>query len=134
MMFICLLAAPASLLLPVLYGAPFRDATTQLLILLPGVYLVGIEAVLVQHFNSTGLPVAIPVFWLAALVVNVALNLALVPGWGARGAALASTISYTLIFILVASLFRMRTGNRLSATLVLRKAELRDLLAMARAR
>ncbi|HEX8775837.1 MAG TPA: polysaccharide biosynthesis C-terminal domain-containing protein [Pyrinomonadaceae bacterium] len=134
MMFICLSAAPASLLLPLLYGAPFRDATIQLLILLPGVYLVGIEAVLVQHFNSTGLPVAIPVFWLAALVVNVALNLALVPSWGARGAALASTISYTLIFILVASLFRMRTGNRLSATLVLRKAELRDLLTMARAR
>lgn len=134
MMFICLLAAPASLLLPVLYGAPFRDATTQLLILLPGVYLVGIEAVLVQHFNSTGLPVAIPVFWLAALAVNVALNLALVPGWGARGAALASTISYTLIFVLVASLFRMRTGNRLSATLVLRGHELRELLTMARAR
>lgn len=133
MMFICLLAVPASLLLPLLYGAPFRDAATQLLILLPGVYLVGIEAVLVQHFNSTGLPVVIPVFWLVTLVVNVALNLALVPTWGARGAALASTVSYTLIFILVASLFRMRTGNRLSTTLVLRGHELRDLLAMARA-
>ncbi len=133
MLFICLLAAPASLLLPLFYGAPFADATAQLLILLPGVYLVGIEAVLVQHFNSTGLPVAIPIFWLVTLAVNVALNLALVPSLGARGAAVASTISYTLIFILVASLFRLRTGNRLSATLLLRGHELRDLLAMARA-
>ena len=134
MLFICLSAVPASFLLPQLYGAPFADATTQLLILLPGVYLVGIEAVLVQHFNSTGLPVAIPVFWLTTLAVNLALNLALVPSWGARGAALASSISYTLIFILVASLFRMRTGNRLAATLVLRADELRELLSMARAR
>ena len=133
MLFICGLAAPASYALPLLYGRAFTDATIQLLILLPGVYLVGIEAVLVQHFNSTGLPAAIPVFWLTTLLVNVALNLALVPAFGARGAAVASTVSYALIFVLVASLFRMRTGNRLSTTLVLRGRELRELLTASRA-
>ena len=56
MLLVCLAAAPASLLLPLLYGASFADASVQLLILLPGVYLVGVESVLVQHFNSTGLP------------------------------------------------------------------------------
>jgi O-antigen/teichoic acid export membrane protein len=133
MLFICLLAAPMAYALPLLYGRAFTDATVQLLILLPGVYLVGIEAVLVQHFNSTGLPAAIPAFWLTTLAVNVALNLMLVPSFGARGAAVASTVSYALIFILVASLFRIRTGNRLSATLVLRGRELRELLAASRA-
>lgn len=132
MLVICLLAVPAAFALPLLYGASFSDAPTQLLILLPGIYLVGIEAVLVQHFNSTGLPVAIPIFWLITLAVNIALNLALVPNLGARGAAVASTISYTLIFILVAFLFRLRTGNRLSATLLLRADELRALVARAR--
>jgi O-antigen/teichoic acid export membrane protein len=133
MLFICGLAAPAAYALPFLYGRAFTDASIQLLILLPGVYLVGIEAVLVQHFNSTGLPAAIPVFWLTTLAVNVALNFMLVPTFGARGAAVASTVSYALIFILVASLFRMRTGNRLSATLVLRGRELRELIAASRA-
>ncbi|HEV2912828.1 MAG TPA: oligosaccharide flippase family protein [Pyrinomonadaceae bacterium] len=132
MLFICLLTVPAAFALPLLYGAPFADATAQLLILLPGVYLVGVEAVLVQHFNSTGLPTAIPVFWLITLVINIALNVALVPHFGARGAAIASTLSYALIFILVASLFRMRTGNRLSTTLFLRARELRELFALAR--
>jgi O-antigen/teichoic acid export membrane protein len=132
MLFICALAVPAAYALPLLYGRAFTDATIQLLILLPGVYLVGIEAVLVQHFNSTGLPAAIPVFWLTTLVVNVSLNLALVPAYGARGAAVASTLSYALIFILVASLFRLRTGNGFSATLVLRGRELRELLAASR--
>jgi O-antigen/teichoic acid export membrane protein len=131
---LCLVAAPAALMLPLLYGPTFAGATVQLWILLPGVYLVGIEAVLVQHFNSTGLPAAIPVFWLVTLMVNVALNLLLVPAWGAPGAAIASTISYTLIFVMVASLFRIRTGNSLSRTLLLRGRELRELFAMARAR
>jgi O-antigen/teichoic acid export membrane protein len=133
MLFICALAAPAAYALPLLYGRAFTDATIQLLILLPGVYLVGIEAVLVQHFNSTGLPAAIPVFWLTTLFVNVSLNLALVPAYGARGAGVASTVSYALIFILVASLFRLRTGNGFSATLVLRGRELRELLTASRA-
>jgi O-antigen/teichoic acid export membrane protein len=131
MLLICLLVAPASLLLPVLYGAPFAGASLQLLILLPGVYLIGIESVLVQHFNSTGLPAAIPLFWVATLITNLTLNLALVPRFGALAAAATSSLSYMMIFALVASYFRLRTGNRLAATLLLRKCELRDLLRVA---
>jgi O-antigen/teichoic acid export membrane protein len=134
MLFVCLAAAPASFALPLVYGAPFADASWQLLILLPGIYLVGIESVLVQHFSSLGLPVAIPLFWLITLSLNVALNLAFVPTFGARAAAAASSISYALIFILVATYFRARTGNSLSTTLFLRAGEMRELLAAARTR
>ena len=133
MLMICLAAAPASLLLPTLYGAQFMDASLLLLILLPGVYLIGIEAVLVQHFNSMGLPAAIPLFWLITLVINVVLNLIFVPWFGARAAAVNSTICYATIFILVAAYFRIRTGNTLTETLLLRSGELRDLFGAARA-
>jgi O-antigen/teichoic acid export membrane protein len=132
MLFICLAAAPLSFILPLLYGAAFADVTVQLLILLPGVYLIGLESVLVQHFNALGLPLAIPLFWLATLMINVALVFALVPAFGARGAALASTISYALIFALVALYFRARTRRRLSEALLLRGAELRELLKAGR--
>lgn len=132
MLLVCLAAVPASLLLPALYGAPFAGATIQLLILLPGVCMIGIESVLVQHFNSTGLPAAIPIFWLITLVINVMLNLLFVPAFGARAAAVNSTISYAMIFIFVVSYFRVRTGNRLAATLLVRGHELRALLSMAR--
>src|ERR1043166_7253535 len=48
-MFVCCLAAvPLSLLLPLVYGAAFADATVLLWILLPGVYLMGLESVLVR--------------------------------------------------------------------------------------
>jgi O-antigen/teichoic acid export membrane protein len=134
MFFICLAAVPASFALPLVYGAPFADASWQLLILLPGIYLVGIESVLVQHFSSLGLPVAIPIFWLITLGINVALNLAFVPAFGARAAAAASSVSYALIFVLVTSYFRAKTGNKLSTTLLLRASELRELLMTARTR
>jgi O-antigen/teichoic acid export membrane protein len=129
MLLICLAAVPASYLLPLLYGAGFADAPTLLFILLPGVYLVGLESVLVQHFNAAGLPRAIPLFWTATLIINVALTFALVPRLGARGAAMASTLSYALIFGLVVFYFRDQTRQPLSNILMPRRTELRELLA-----
>jgi O-antigen/teichoic acid export membrane protein len=132
MLFVCVAAVPLSFVLPSLYGPKFSDVSVQLLILLPGVYLVGLESVLVQHFNAMGLPPAIPLFWVATLALNIVLVLALVPVWGARGAALASTVSYGLIFALVALYFRARTRRRLSEVLIVRKKELRKLLDLVR--
>jgi O-antigen/teichoic acid export membrane protein len=132
MLLVCLAAAPASLLLPILYGASFADASILLLILLPGVYLVGVESVLVQHFNSTGLPAAIPIFWLATLAVNLILNVTFVPVYGALAAAATSAFSYAMIFALVIVYFRLKTGNPLSRALLLQSGELRDLFGSAR--
>ncbi len=128
MLLVCLAAVPASYLLPLVYGAGFASVPMLLFILLPGVYLVGLESVLVQHFNAAGLPRAIPLFWTATLIINVALTFALVPTFGARGAATASTLSYALIFGLVLIYFRTQTRQPLSSILMPRREELRDLL------
>src|SRR6185369_15501665 len=97
MLVCCLATVPLSFLLPFIYGAAFSDVTALLLILLPGVYLIGLESVLVQHFNALGLPRAIPFYWAITLLVNLVLVFTLVPRFGAYGAAIASTISYSLI-------------------------------------
>ena len=118
-MFVCCLAVvPFSLLLPVMYGVEFRDATWLLLILLPGVYLISLESVLVQHFNALGLPAAIPLYWLITLVLNLILVFALVPRYGAQGAAVASTISYAAIFALVARHFHTSTRRSFAEVFV----------------
>lgn len=115
----CLAAVPLSLLLPLVYGAAFYDATGLLWILLPGVYLIGLESVLVQHFNALGLPRAIPLYWVVTLVLNLVLVFALVPRLGAQGAAIASTISYAAIFGLVALHFHSSTGRSFTEVFVL---------------
>lgn len=120
-MFLCCIAAvPFSLLLPLIYGAAFSDATFLLWILLPGVYLMGLESVLVQHFNALGLPRAIPLYWIATLALNLILVFALVPRYGAQGAAIASSISYAMIFALVALHFHTSTGRSFADVFVLR--------------
>lgn len=116
MLVCCLAAVPVSFLLPRVYGAAFSDATMLLLILLPGVYLIGLESVLVQHFSALGLPRAIPIYWVVTLVVNLVLVFALVPQFGAYGAAIASTVSYALIFALVAFYFFATTRRSVMAT------------------
>lgn len=111
MLIVCAGAAAASFALPVVYGPRFGEATMFLLIMLPGIFFISLESVLVQHFTGTGLPAIIPVFWLITMLANIGLNLALIPVWGARAAAINSTISYALIFILVAAYFCRRTGR-----------------------
>jgi O-antigen/teichoic acid export membrane protein len=121
LMFVCCLAAvPMSFLLPLIYGSAFSDVTALLLILLPGVYLVGLESVLVQHFNALGLPRAIPFYWAVTLLVNLVLVFTLVPRFGAYGAAIASTVSYSLIFGLIA--FQFQTTTRRAVTAMARVA------------
>lgn len=114
----CLAAVPLSLLLPFIYGAAFYDATGLLWILLPGVYLIGLESVLVQHFNALGLPRAIPLYWVVTLALNLILVFALVPRLGAQGAAIASTISYAVIFGFVALHFHSSTGRSFTEVFV----------------
>ena len=130
MLFVCLAAIPLSYLLPVLYGAAFNNVVTQLWILLPGIYLIGLESVLVQHSNALGLPRAIPIFWIITLLVNIVLVFALVPRFGAPGAALASTLSYVLIFLLVTFHFHATTGTSFSDTFVMHRSELKRLLRL----
>jgi O-antigen/teichoic acid export membrane protein len=132
MLVMCLAAVPLAFLLPLVYGSQFADATFQLLLLLPGVFFLSLESVLVQHFTGTGLPAAIPIFWIITLIFNIALNLLMVPSFGARGAALTSTLSYALIFFLVAIYFALKTGRGAAETFLPRANELSNLFTPRR--
>ena len=132
MFFVCLAAIPLSLILPLLYGSAFSEVPAQLLILLPGVFLIGLESVVVQHANAMGLPRNIPIFWIATLLTNIILVFLLVPRYGAFGAAVASTISYALIFLLVVAHFRSTTGRSFSEMFLLRNFELKQLFTAGR--
>lgn len=132
MLIVCLAAVPLAFLLPVIFGRGFAGATLQVLILLPGVFLCGIETVQVQYFSGIGLPRAIPLFWGVVMLFSIILNLVFVPSFGANAAAAVSSVSYSLIFVLVAIYFRSKTGISFSQALFLDAAEIRDLLNLRR--
>lgn len=128
----CLAATPLAFLLPIVYGRAFTDSSIQLLILLPGVFFVGIQSVVVQHFAASGFPKAVPAFWLLTLAFNLVLVFGLVPKFGARGAAAASTFSYCMIAALIISHFCKVTGRSLSEVFFVRRTELTSIINAGR--
>lgn len=129
MFVICIASVPALFLIRPLYGPAFAPAVVQALILMPGVFLVSVSGVLSQHFSGTGLPLPIPFFWVTTLIFNTLANFAIVPVLGARGAAISSSISYALIFVLISLYFRFRTGIHLGEAYFISAKELRGLFS-----
>jgi O-antigen/teichoic acid export membrane protein len=129
---VCLAAAPLSFLLPLFYGPAFAAVPAQFLIMLPGVYLLGIETIQVQHFTGLGLPRIVPVFWLGTMLISIALNIWLVPQFGAMAAAAVSSVSYAVIFVMVAGYFGKRTGRSFGEAFIIRKEEVREFLTLGK--
>jgi O-antigen/teichoic acid export membrane protein len=124
MLVICVAAAPLAFVLPFLYGSGFVGLPALFLILLPGVFLLGIETIQVQHFTGLGLPRIIPGFWVAVMILVIGLDIVLVPLWGTYAAAAVSTFGYVVIFALVAGYFCSRTGRTFGECFVPRPREL----------
>jgi O-antigen/teichoic acid export membrane protein len=91
------IAVPA---IPMLYGARFSGAITPLLLLVPGVVVTGAAVMASAYLSGTGRPGYATVAAIVNVVLNVALNLILIPRFGIPGAALSSTISYSVAAIL----------------------------------
>jgi len=86
----------ADFLIPFVYGKDFQLSVRPLLILIPGI--ISLTLYLILHGDLTGRGKAkITLYVFAfALLLKIMLNLFLIPLYGINGAALASTISYSL--------------------------------------
>jgi O-antigen/teichoic acid export membrane protein len=94
------LVAVGKPVITLLYSSAFVDAYTPMLILLPGVILLGGAKVLTNELAGWGYPHYNSLNAGVAFILTVILNLTLVPRYGILGAALASSMSYTAIFFM----------------------------------
>lgn len=108
----CLATVPvAGLGIRAIFGERYADAETLYYWLLPGIFCLGMLTILSQHFAGRGFPRAAIAIWFVGLAVNLAVNLAFLPGRGAWVAALASSISYALLLALHMWLFARDAGG-----------------------
>lgn len=91
----------ANIIIKVLFGEGFIPATSAFLLLLPGLLFLGIQTVVVQYLNSVGFPMLVVIIWAFSCVINIALNVVLIPLYGINGASISSSISYLVVFILI---------------------------------
>jgi O-antigen/teichoic acid export membrane protein len=81
-----------------IYSSTFLPAYVPMLALLPGVVLLGGAKVLTNEIAGRGYPHYNSVNAGLALILTVVLDFMFIPRYGVFGAALASSISYTVIF------------------------------------
>ena len=97
---------PVAIVLITVLIPAFTPALTALYILLPGVVALSISEVLGGYVSGLGMTTTSSMVYVAAFIVNVVMNLVLIPPYGILGAATASLVSYTfaaLVFGLIAS-------------------------------
>ena len=117
----------ADVVVRILYSSAFAPAAVALRWLLPGILILATGKVLIAELAARE-KMSFTV-WLggAAVLVNIIANLALIPRMGIAGAALASSISYALVSIIVIRYYLRET--RLSWTVLVPSR--RDLFAYA---
>lgn len=93
-----LVAAP--FLIRLAYGSAFDPSFPAVAWLLPGIGFFAINTILMNLFAACGMPPISMISPLVALVVNVVLNLLLVPVWGFVAASISSSVCYGLMLAL----------------------------------
>jgi O-antigen/teichoic acid export membrane protein len=115
------------------YGAPFREAGIALQIMLPGVLAYSVVAVLSNPLIAWGAPGRVTAVLGAGLAANLVANVLLIPQFGMNGAALASTISYSLTAALMLLVYHRLSGQGLRQTLLVRRSDIKRAFTELRA-
>ena len=91
------LAGPS--LIELAYGSQFRESANALRWLLPGIWMLGVNSVFMNYLAGSGMPLITVISPAIAFCVNIGLNFALIPTMGISGAALASTVAYSIMLV-----------------------------------
>ncbi|MFO0703093.1 MAG: flippase [Candidatus Andersenbacteria bacterium] len=125
-------AAAAPWLVPKLFGTQFASSVVALWWLLPGVLIFSIAKIIGNDFAGRGYVVVNGMVSAAALVLNVTLNLFLIPRYGIVGASISSTISYTVATVLLVSLFAREAKVRWWHLVWPNRQDVKELYGLAR--
>ena len=95
---VCIVGLPIVWLL---YGQEYAEAYPIMLAMSPGIVALSASRTLASDLVGRGLTTATCVASISALIVNVVLNLCLIPRFGGIGAAVATSVSYSLMAAMI---------------------------------
>ena len=128
------LAVLATQAIPLMYGEAFRPSIAALLYLLPGIVLFSVANVLAAYIAGIGKPRLNLLVSGISLIVTITLDLALIPKLNIVGAAIASSVSYTLSALLLIVFFIRETGAPLREVLLPTSEDVKILMSVVRLR
>jgi O-antigen/teichoic acid export membrane protein len=100
------------ILIELLYGAAFSPSVNALLLILPGIVMYNFSRVLGTDMSGRGKPEVNSILFTLSLGVNIVANLILIPRFDFIGAAIASSVSYSVLGIMTSVIFCRMYGIR----------------------
>jgi O-antigen/teichoic acid export membrane protein len=97
-------------LIQLLFGELFTDAVKPLVLLLPGIVAFSGLRIIASAIAARGRPEINLYISLVVVALNVTMNLLLIPIYGLSGAALSTSVSYIICFILGLIIHQYLTG------------------------
>jgi O-antigen/teichoic acid export membrane protein len=112
-------------MVPLWYGKAFAAASKPLAFATLGMVMMSVFTIITRDFTSRNNQAVNIRAGTVALVTNVALNVFMIPALGISGAALATSISYSLAALMVMIAYRRESGIALTEVLIPRMDDVR---------
>jgi stage V sporulation protein B len=118
-----LMFAVSRQLIEVVFGPTMSPALHPLWLLLPGIVAQTAAKVIASYLSGIGKPTYSTYIAAGSLILTIVLDLVLIPRYGINGAAIASSIVYTLSASASVWIFRFESGAGVLETLVVRPSD-----------
>jgi O-antigen/teichoic acid export membrane protein len=107
-----------------LMGDKFSDAIIPLCLLVPGLIAMSVNYVFSNYFAANGQPLLGAACFGCGLLVNVVINILLIPVLKIEGAAIASSVSYVVISMIFLIILKCQYGFNINELLLINNSDL----------
>lgn len=125
-----LLSAVSYYLVSFLFGQEYIAAVIPILVLQPGIIALAVSRVIANDIAARGVPELNMYSSLLVIIVNIIGNIILIPILGLIGAALATSLAYTLNLMFRLVIYRYLTACRLASFFIVRRDDFRYLKSL----
>ncbi|NLO91339.1 MAG: oligosaccharide flippase family protein [Elusimicrobia bacterium] len=101
-----------------LYSESFAPGAAALAVLLAGAVAIGGWRILANDLSARGKPMIYTRVTGISILMNITLNIVLIPFWGVTGAAVAVSLSYFFRYLLTAWYYARETGQPATSTFI----------------
>jgi len=129
--FLIILASIAAIflirpLIAFVFGEAFLASSFPFFALIPGIIAFSIGGVIAADLSGRGRPEFAIYSSIACVLVNIVLNIILIPKYGITGAAVASSIAYWVDTIVVLLAFLAISKKKINDILIIKKGDFKD--------
>lgn len=114
----------SDLVILILVGSKFIEAASAIRILLPGIIALSSERILSNDLAGRGKPEYNTYVSTFTIILNLLLNYVMIPSWGLSGAAFATSITYTVTFLIKSAIFKRVSGVKYIKFLLISKEDI----------